>query len=116
MFSIFQLIELFNPFIAYFTALLAGGVGIAYITELLKSPKVKKLPVSKYPRTTAAILSVVATIIGIFTLPVDIVFQQWYQIAFFTLGSFFVSAIYYNQIIDGTKLTDNSNGDNTFSR
>jgi hypothetical protein len=102
------LIDFATPFVQYFSALIVSGVGVAYVTELLKSPKVKGLPVSKYPRTAAAVLAVIATFISIYAVPAAIVFATWYQVAAFALGTLVVSAFYYKQLIEGLKLTANS--------
>lgn len=101
-------LALVTPFIDYFTALAVSGVGVAYVTELLKSPKVKGLPVSRYPRTTAVILAIIATFISMYTLPAAFIFTTWYHVTGFAIGTVIIASIYYNQLIAGIRLTTNS--------
>jgi hypothetical protein len=93
--------HLIVPFVQFFSALFLSGVGVTVATEILKS-KYIPVPASKYPRLTAALASVVATIVSIYVTGIHFFLSNIWEYVAFALGVLILSAVTYNHIIKGS--------------
>lgn len=89
-----------RPIVTFFTALIVSGVTTSYATEFLKHKWIP-LPVGKYPKTSAALISIGTTIAAIYTSGLNLIFTHWLQWVAFGLGVFIVSAITFKTIVKG---------------
>lgn len=92
-----------QPFVEFFVAIYVSGVGVAYVTQFLKSSSVP-VPAKEYPRTTAAVLSVVATLISIYMANVALIVATFWQIIVMVIGTLLVSAVTYRHILAGLEV------------
>jgi len=86
-----------TPFVQFFAAVYVSGAGVAYITEFLKDSRIA-VPASKYPRTTAAVLSLVATFISIYLVEINLILSEAWHFGVMALGILFVSAAFYKRL------------------
>lgn len=89
-----------TPFVQFFAAVFVSGAGVAYVTQFLKDKQIP-IPAEKYPRTTAAVLSVVATFVSIYLVDINLVLTTAWQYAVMVIGILFVSASFYHKIVAG---------------
>lgn len=94
---------LFEPFVIFFTSLFLSGVGVTIATQILKA-KFIPIPVTKYPRLTAAIASIVATIASIYITGQHFLLNGVWQYVAFGLGVFIIAAVTYEHVVKGSPL------------
>ena len=87
-----------QPFVEFFVAIYLSGVGVAYVTQALKAKSIP-VPAQKYPRTTALVLSLVATLISIYVANIDLIISAVWQIVVMVIGILLISALTYRRII-----------------
>ena len=92
--------ELVQPFVELTFTILASGVGVSAVTQFLKDRRIP-VPATKYPRSTAAILSVVATAISLYVSDVNLLLVGWVQVVGFGLSVLIASAFSYNILFKG---------------
>ncbi len=93
-----------EPFVALALYIVVSGVGISAVTQFLKDERIP-VPASKYPRITAAIGSVVATLISLYVGNVNLLLQGWVSYLGLFLVILLASAFSYNILFRG--LTSN---------
>jgi hypothetical protein len=99
--------ELLQPFISFFTALFLSGVGVTIATQILKLKWIP-VPATKYPRVTAAVASVVATLVSIYVSGLHFLLVGVWQYVAFILGVFIVSAVTYEHVVKGSPAAEGS--------
>ena len=75
-----------------------SGAATTIATQILKL-KVIPVPAEKYPRTSAAIVSSLASLVAVFTTNVDLVINSFIGWVAFALGAYLLSAMTYNNIL-----------------
>lgn len=89
-----------EPFIALALYIVISGVGISAVTQFLKDGRIP-LPAERYPRITAAIGSVVATLISLYVGNVNLLLQGWVSYLGLFLVILLASAFSYNILFKG---------------
>lgn len=89
-----------EPFINLFGAVVVSGATTAIATEILKL-KAIPLPAQRYPRLTAGIVSVIASLVAVYLTTVNILIDSLFGLVAFIVGTLIVSAITYNNLIKG---------------
>lgn len=90
--------DILKPFVEFFGSLLASGVITTYATQLAKADWIA-IPAKKYPRSVAASLSAIITLIAYYATSLNIVVNSaWAWIAM-AVGSFLVSSITYRLVL-----------------
>lgn len=92
---------LLQPFVIFFTSLFLSGVGVTIATEILKA-KFIPIPVQKYPRATAAVASVVATVVSIYVTGQHFILRNIWEYIAFALGIFIIAAVTYEHVVKGS--------------
>ena len=87
-----------QPIIQFFTAIVISGVAVTMATQILKASWIP-IPAQKYPRLTAGIAAVVATVVAVATSSSQLMLNSVPQIVAFALGTLIVSAMTYNHIV-----------------
>lgn len=101
--EIIALRAVIEPFVSFFMAMLLSGVVVALATEVLKLKWIP-LPVQKYPRISAVVASLLASVICLYNSSVNFVINSWVGWLALAVGTLIVSAITYNQLIKGSAL------------
>lgn len=96
-----QIRELLTPFVQVFSALIVGGGTVAVATQLLKLDWFP-VAVSKYPRLTSALLSVVASFVTIYVSGIDLVLVTPFDYIGFMVGTLILAAVTYKAVLKGT--------------
>jgi hypothetical protein len=105
MFDINSLREFVQPFIIIFSALIVSGAGSSIAVQLLKLDWFPLL-VSRYPRVTNMIISIIASLVAIYTSGIDFVLVTPLQYVAFMIGTMIFSAFTYKNILKGTTTKD----------
>lgn len=92
--------DLAQPFIELTVTILVSGVGVSAVTQALKDFRVP-IPVERFPRSSAAILSVLATIISLYVSDVNLLLIGWVQYVGLALSILVASAFSYNILFKG---------------
>lgn len=103
--SIEEIRLLVEPFITIFTALLASGAGASVAVQLLKLNWFP-LAVSKYPRITSVIVSLVSSLVAIYVSGINFIFTTPLDYVGFGIGTLIMSAVTYKLILKGTTSKD----------
>lgn len=93
---------LLQPIFALFSTVLLSGAAVSAATEILKFPQVK-VPAERYPRTTSAIGSLVATLFAVLISPFHLAITSPVQVPAFAIGVWITASVLYNQIINRNK-------------
>jgi hypothetical protein len=93
--------QLVQPFVEFFGALILSGAASTLATQLLKADWIP-VPATKYPRTVAAVASVIATAVSIYASNLHLLLVGWWQYLAFAVGAFIVSAVTYNHVVKGS--------------
>jgi hypothetical protein len=89
------------------TSIILGGTATSYVTEFLKLSFIK-LPAEKYPRSTAAVFSVISAVIALLVNGVNF---SWTSVAAtlpIAVSTFVISTFVYNQALSGLKSNSKS--------
>jgi hypothetical protein len=89
-----------EPFVVYFLALFSNGFVASALTEVSKLKQVF-IPAQNYPRTTAAVISVLGTLVAMWVSSANLAFNSAWAWVAFAIGSFLVSASSYLRIFKG---------------
>ncbi len=82
-------------------SLIVGGTATALATELLKSPYIP-VPAQKYPRVTALIVSIIASVVAVMQSGFNATtLHSWTDGLALVCGTLIVSSVTYNQLIKG---------------
>lgn len=90
--------QVLAPIIQLFSALFLSGAATTAATQIGKMGFIP-LPVQKYPRVSAAITSVIATLVAVYSSNLNLVVHSFWEIASFAVGVFILSTITYNNVI-----------------
>lgn len=87
--------------LAAIMTIITSGTATTYLTELLKLPQIK-IPAEKYPRITAAVLSVITAVITMLIAGISIIHGQpvVYTVGEIA-GAFFLSSSLYRSAVKG---------------
>lgn len=77
----------------------ANGLVVSMLTEILKIDVIK-IPASKYPKTTAGVLSLVLSAIAVFSLNI-LVFDNWISWLIFAGATLLVALKSYDWVLKG---------------
>jgi len=80
--------------------ILIGGTATSALTELLKLPFIP-VAAQKYPRTTAAILSIISAVVSMLLQGISFDASNLPTLAVNAGGAFLISALTYNQALRG---------------
>lgn len=105
MLEIIALRAVLEPFIAVFGAIILSGTATVIATQIMKL-KIVPLPVQKYPRLTAAIVSGLAALVSLYNSSVNFVVDSVWGWLAMAVGIWIVSAIAYNQIVKGSPVLE----------
>lgn len=96
---------LLEPFITFFSALLASGVGSSVAVQVLK---LNWFPfkVDKYPRVTNIVVSILSTFVAIYVSGLNFTFNNAFDYSIFAVGTLVVSALTYKVLLNGTTSKD----------
>lgn len=89
-----------EPFVSLFGAIIVSGAATAAATEILKLRAIP-VPVQRYPRLSAAVVSVIASLVAVYVSAADILVNSLIGYVAFAVGTLLVSAITYNNLIKG---------------
>lgn len=89
-----------EPFVALALYIVVSGVGISAVTQILKDERIP-VPAKEYPRATALVGSVVATLISIYVGNVNLILDSWLAYVGFGLSILLASAFSYNILFRG---------------
>lgn len=93
--------QIIKPFVQYFSALVASGFATSVAVQLLKLDWFP-VAVSKYPRITNVIVSVVSSVAAIWLSGVNFIFVNWLDYVGFGIGTLVLSALTYRTLLKGT--------------
>lgn len=93
-----------EPFVALALYIAISGVGVSAITQILKDRRIP-VPATKYPRATAAVGSVIATLISLYYGDVNLLLQGWVSYIGLFLVILLSSAFSYNILFKGLNPT-----------
>lgn len=100
MFDPIQFKTALDPIIQLFSVLVISGAGTTVATQILKLRFIP-VPVTRYPRFTAAVVSVIASLVAAYNSDLNLLLNSGFQLFAFMVGVFIVSAITYNSIVGG---------------
>lgn len=104
--DVWELVTALKPLFTLLNTVLIGGVATAVVTELLKHPAVA-FPAQKFPRLTALVLSVVASVIAVWQTGFDYTqVTGWAGWIVMVLGIFLISAATYRAVLKSRKDSD----------
>ncbi len=89
-----------EPFVTLVLYIVVSGVGISAVTQFLKDGRIP-IPAEKYPRTTAAVGAVAATLISLYVGQINLLLNNWLQWGGFGLAILVASALSYNILFRG---------------
>lgn len=92
--------ELIQPFIELTLAVVVSGIGVAGLTQVLKDYRIP-IPAEKYPRATAAGLSILATLISLYTLDMNLLLDSAWEYIGLGLSILVASGFSYNMLFKG---------------
>lgn len=87
-----------EPVVQLFSGILLSGVATTTATQLLKLNFIP-IPVTKYPRLSAAVVAVLASLVTIYNTNLELVLDNWVQVVAFMVGVFITSVVVYNAVI-----------------
>lgn len=88
--------------------ILVSGTATTYLTELLKFPAIK-IPAERYPRITAAVLSVITSIIALLVSGISIAHgQPVIYTAGIIVGAFYLASSLYRSAVKGLPTNTNA--------
>lgn len=92
-----------EPFVTLTMAIIVSGVGVAGITQVLKDYRIP-VPAMRYPRVTAAVLSVLATFVSLYVLDLNVVLTNGWHYAGLAVSILVASAFSYNVLFKGLQV------------
>lgn len=93
-----------EPFVALALYIVISGVGISAVTQVLKDGRIP-IPAEKYPRATAAVGAVIATLISLYVGNVNLLLDSALAYVGFGLAILLASAFSYNVLFKGLNPT-----------
>lgn len=105
MFDLDSLRAFTQPFIVIFSALIVSGTGTSIALQLLKLDWFP-VAVSRYPRLTNIIVSLIASLIAIYSAGINLVLVTPFQYLAFIIGTAIFSAFTYKNLLKGTTSKD----------
>lgn len=95
--------EILKPFVEFFAAIVLSGAATTAATEIMKLRAIF-IPAGRYPRITAAVVSVIASLVAFYTTSLNVVFNTFWAWLFMAVGTLIMSAITYNHLVNGADI------------
>ncbi len=94
---------LLMPYVELFGVIIMSGAGSAIATEFMKG-KWFPIPVEKHKRISAIVVSIVSTLMVVFSTDINLIIDTPLDWALAGFGILAVSAITYNNLIKGLNI------------